>query len=296
MKLYMCLASGEIFPGKAIGYIEDTFGEVVLYCSKKFHYEILTDPVHFGRIVVSDSQTVDNRQPMFWEIESYSPHLKGLVILGLLRKSPLQDNSNDLKDYLALNMITGFKPDQPEKLKTVLQKHGLVFGAIYSNPDKIKKLTVKRDFADKVFNTNRKSSNKEKDPVKALSTPLEFYWDYTGNHIEKRYIVVAYDFGLPYSTLRNLSRFGCDLRIVPADAPPEEVVALKPEGILLAGGPGKPHDMAYAVNNIARLIGLRPILATGLGHSLLALSIGAKLESLKKPHFGSDIAVERTPK
>jgi len=65
MKAYMGFASGEIFQGKAVGYTEDICGEVVLYHSKKFHYEILTDPVHFGRIVVSDSQTVDDRQPMF---------------------------------------------------------------------------------------------------------------------------------------------------------------------------------------------------------------------------------------
>jgi carbamoyl-phosphate synthase small subunit len=292
MKLYLGLATGEIFSGEAIGCTEETFGEVVLYCSKKFHYEILTDPVHFGRIVVADSHTVDDRQPMFWEIESYSPHLDGLVILGALRKSPLLDKSENLKDYLSLNAITGFKPDQPEKLKIVLQKCGLVFGAISISPDRVKKMLLRKNFSSRVFNKNRNGINKEKDPVKALSTPLEFYWDFNGNHIEKKYIVVAYDFGLPYSVLRNLSRFGCDLRVVPANAPPEEVIALKPEGILLAGGPGNPDDMGYAVDNIARLLGLRPILATGLGHNLLALSIGAKLEHLKNPHFGSDIAVE----
>ncbi len=286
MKLYLGLGTGEIFPGKAVGYSEETFGEVILYCSKKFHHEILTDPVYFGRIVVSDSPAVDNRQPMFWEIESYSPHLNGLVILGKLRKIPLQNKSDDLKEYLAVNSITGFKPEQPEKLKMVLQKRGLVFGAISFSPNRVKKMLSRGGFSKRTF-------NKVKDPIKALSTPLEFYWDFNGNHIEKRYIVVAYDLGLPYSILRNLSRFGCDIRVVPADVPPEEVIALKPEGILLAGGPGNPDDMGYAVNNIARLLGLRPILATGLGHNLLALSIGAKLERLKNPHFGSDIKVER---
>jgi carbamoyl-phosphate synthase small subunit len=127
---------------------------------------------------------------------------------------------------------------------------------------------------------------------------LEFYWDLTDESYfddgRREYIVVAYDFGLTYSSLRNLKRLGCDIRVVPADYSPEQVIALKPEGILLAGGPGKPKQMDYAISNISRLIGLRPILATGLGHVLLALSVGAKIEILKSPHFGNEFVIDNS--
>lgn len=294
----MALATGDVFSGDLVCRGDLLPGEVVLYNSAIFQYQILTDPVGYGRIIVSDSEFIDNRWPFLNEIESYSPHLKALVMLGELRNTPIQDNHYNLVNYLRTNGITFFKPDEPTQLKSLLNQCGPVRGIITDDLTEINQLYLKKTPQDLLSYPSYPQSIDDFDPVRKLSTRLEFFWDLPDQSafVEKlrRFSVVAYDFGLAYSILRNIKKLGCDIRIVPADYSPEDVIALKPEGILLAGGPGDPGGMGYAISNISRLIGLRPILATGLGHLLLAAALGAKIETMKQPHFGVDIEVSRT--
>lgn len=297
MKAFLGLSTGDIFSGKLFCAGDLSPGEVVLYHSENFHYQLLTDPVNYGRIIVSDSKTVENRWPHTSEIESYSPHLKALVVLGGFRDSPIQNEFYNLINYFRTNGITLFKPYDPANLNTVLKRLGSIKGMIAPDKDALSQLfTGKYSSSPPVF-PDHNGHQDYIDPVRRLSTRLDFFWDLPHQLIEKdierKFLVVAYDFGLRYSMLRNLKKLGCDIRIVPADYSPEEVIALKPEGILLSGGPGHPREMGYAISNISRLIGLRPILATGLGHILLGLSMGAKIEILKKPHFGGDIKIKR---
>lgn len=296
MSAFLALATGDVFPGEMICRGELLPGQAVIYHADKFPYRILTDPVGYGKIIVSDCQMVDNRWPYLTEIESYSPHLKALVILGDLLKSPFQDKRYNLVNYLKSNGITLFKPDKPAALNTLLMQSGPVPGIITDDLTEINQLYIKKTPPGfKIYEPYSQSLD-NLDPVRKLSTRLEFFWDLPDQELIvpqiRKYLIVAYDFGLAYSILRNIKKLGCDIRIVPADCSPEDVIALKPEGILLAGGPGGLEGMGYAVNNISRLVGLRPILATGLGHILLASALGAKIEKMKQPHFGTNIEIQ----
>ena len=302
MKAYLGLASGEIFRGEAICYDPETEGEVVLYSSARFPHQLLTDPAHHGRIIVSDAVSIENRWPHFTEIESYAPHLRALVMLGNLTKSRFESKYYNLVNYLASNMITLFRPDQPLLLKSALSAKQPI-GGIISRGSPALKAIHKSSRHKKIDHRDKRnarwqdgSRSRPPDPVRSMSTSLDFYWDLPDQNerfdSQKRFVLVAYDYGISYSTLRNLKKMGCDIRIVPADFSPGELIALNPEGILLGGGPGDPTMMDYAISNIARLIGLRPILATRLGHFLLGLSMGAKLHRLSQPHFGYDIPVD----
>jgi len=300
MKAYLALATGDIFPGRMFNGSGDISGEVVLYQAKKFNHHILTDPVNYGRIIVSDSSIIENRGPLFTEIESYLPHLKALIIIGKLVKSPLAETYLSLESYLDSNEIALFKPKNPASLIETLEKTGMITGTLTTHLEPSRKLHLKRAPELDDSTSHRPSPRPDIDPVRRLSTSLDYFWDLTDEDYPSRghreYVVVAYDFGPPYSMLRNLKRLDCDIRIVPADFSPEQVIALNPEGILLGGGPGYPDQMSYAISNISRLIGLRPILATGLGHILLGLSFGARMEILNRPHFGDEIEVEQVDK
>jgi carbamoyl-phosphate synthase small subunit len=109
---------------------------------------------------------------------------------------------------------------------------------------------------------------------------------------QKRYKVVAYDFGIKQNILRQLVAHGCDVNVVPARTPAEDVLAMKPNGLFLSNGPGDPEPITFAVENIRKLIGHVPIFGICLGHQLCGLALGGRTFKLKFGHHGSNHPVK----
>ena len=109
---------------------------------------------------------------------------------------------------------------------------------------------------------------------------------------DRPFFVVAFDFGIKYNILRNLSKAGCEILVVPADTPAETVMALDPDGIFLSNGPGDPQPVTYAVDTIKALIGRKPVFGICLGHQLLGLALGGTTYNLKFGHRGANQPVK----
>jgi carbamoyl-phosphate synthase small subunit len=104
--------------------------------------------------------------------------------------------------------------------------------------------------------------------------------------------VVAYDFGIKQNILRLLVDHRCDVTVVPARTSAADVLALKPDGVFLSNGPGDPEPIAYAVENIRKLMGRVPIFGICLGHQLCGLALGGRTFKLKFGHHGSNHPVK----
>jgi carbamoyl-phosphate synthase small subunit len=109
---------------------------------------------------------------------------------------------------------------------------------------------------------------------------------------KKRSNVVVYDYGVKHNILRRLTSYGCDLTVLPAAFPAEKVLEMNPDGIFLSNGPGDPAAVRYAIENIKKLIGKKPIWGICLGHQLLALALGGKTFKLKFGHRGANHPVK----
>ena len=112
---------------------------------------------------------------------------------------------------------------------------------------------------------------------------------YSGENSESRIrSIVVYDFGVKWNILRSLAGLGCDVTVVPASASAEDVLAMNPDGILLSNGPGDPEAVTYAIDNVRKLIGRKPIFGICLGHQILGLALGGKTYKLKFGHHGGN--------
>jgi carbamoyl-phosphate synthase small subunit len=63
---------------------------------------------------------------------------------------------------------------------------------------------------------------------------------------------------------------------------------MNPSGIFLSNGPGDPDAVTYAVDNVAKLVGKKPLFGICLGHQILGLALGGKTYKLKFGHHGGN--------
>ncbi|MBQ7792480.1 MAG: carbamoyl phosphate synthase small subunit, partial [Clostridia bacterium] len=104
------------------------------------------------------------------------------------------------------------------------------------------------------------------------------------------YRVVMWDFGANDNLVKALTKAGCDVTKVPYHTSAEEIIAMSPHGIVLSGGPGNPTELTDVITEIGQIKDI-PMMGIGLGHQLLALSQGGKIEKLKYGHRGASVPV-----
>ncbi|MDU1067284.1 MAG: carbamoyl-phosphate synthase small subunit [Veillonella sp.] len=83
-----------------------------------------------------------------------------------------------------------------------------------------------------------------------------------------------------------------DYPVFPADAKAEDVLAANPDGIFLSNGPGDPQDLGYAVEEVKKMFGKKPIFGICMGHQVLAQAYGGTTFKLKFGHRGSNHPVQ----
>ncbi len=101
--------------------------------------------------------------------------------------------------------------------------------------------------------------------------------------------IVAYDYGIKHNILRNLRQHGFKVRVVPATASAQEVLAMNPDGIFLSNGPGDPGALDYIHEALRGLIGKKPIFGICLGHQLLGYASAEDIQV----KFGHGAAASR---
>ena len=105
--------------------------------------------------------------------------------------------------------------------------------------------------------------------------------------------VALMDFGAKNNIAKSLHRRGCQVTVYPAGTSAEEIIASKPDGIMLSNGPGDPETCTEIIAEIRKLYETEiPIFAICLGHQLMALANGAKTYKLKYGHRGGNHPVK----
>jgi carbamoyl-phosphate synthase small subunit len=106
--------------------------------------------------------------------------------------------------------------------------------------------------------------------------------------------VVVIDYGVKKNILRALASTGAKITVVPATTSAEDILARKPDGVVLSNGPGDPAATGeYAVPEIRKLVASgTPLMGICLGHQMLALAMGAKTVKMDQGHHGANHPVK----
>ena len=101
--------------------------------------------------------------------------------------------------------------------------------------------------------------------------------------------VVLIDTGYKEQIARCLGACGLETILAPAHITTSELLALQPDGVLLANGPGDPETVASLIEVCRALLktGI-PLMGICLGHQILGLAVGARTSRLPFGHHGAN--------
>ncbi len=268
----------------------EVFGEVVFNTSMSGYQEIITDPASKGQLLTLTYPLIGNYGVNNEDVESASPQVEAVLVREYCRKPSNWRATGSLVQYLQDHGVLGVEGLDTRSLVLHLREKGTMRGAVSTETLEVEELLRRvRAFP----------SIEERELVPAVTCQEKYVW--TGEQDLKapfstapagaagnRLHVVVYDLGVRYSILRQLSRRGCRITVVPAGTSAAEIRELKPDGILISDGPGNPALLSGAAAEIGTLLGRYPFFGIGLGHLVLALSLGLETYKLPLGHRGGN--------
>ncbi|MFH0771150.1 MAG: glutamine-hydrolyzing carbamoyl-phosphate synthase small subunit [Candidatus Omnitrophota bacterium] len=278
MKAYLVLEDGSVFKGESLGSGGEAFGELVFNTSMTGYQEILTDPSYKGQIVTMTYPLIGNYGANDEDIEADRPWVEGFVVREASKIASNFRAKYSIEDYLKKHNITAIQNVDTRAITRRLRLKGAMRSAIS---------TVDLNGDSLLKRVKASTGLIGRDLVKEVGCKEPFDWNLSAGERENFYIV-AVDCGMKLNILRNLSRIGCKVKVMPSTATAEEILALKPNGLFLSNGPGDPQGVPYHIETVRKLLGKLPIFGVCLGHQILALALGGKTYKLKFGHHGGN--------
>ena len=283
----LALADGLVFEGHSFGAEGETSGEIVFNTSMTGYQEILTDPSYKGQIVTMTYTQIGNYGVNDEDVESAKPYVEGFIVKEYLDIPSNWRAKKSLHRYLADNKIVGIQGIDTRALTRHLRDFGAQPGVISTKDMNPESLVAKAQKLPKMSGLDLAKDVTCKKSYQCDETDWDIKTGY-GKKASSRYRVVAYDYGIKRNILRLLTSAGCDITVVPATMPAEEVISMRPDGVFLSNGPGDPEPVTYAIENIKKLLGKKPLFGICLGQQLLGLALGGKTYKLKFGHHGGN--------
>ena len=296
MKAYLALSDGKVFEGNHFGAEGEVDAEIVFNTSMSGYQEVITDPSYCGQMVVMTYPLIGNYGINPQDFESDRPHLSGFIIKELSGIASNWRSRGKLEDFLKEFGIVGIQGIDTRALTRRIREKGAQ-QAVLS--------TITRDPEELIRKAQNSPGLEGKDLVKEVTcqSPYDWKeeeWDIFNrgpslkSDVNKKFFVVAYDFGIKRNILRKLVGAGCRVRVVPASTSAKDVLVLNPDGVFLSNGPGDPEGVPYAIKNIKFLLGKIPIFGICLGHQILVLALNGQTFKLRFGHHGGNQPVMDT--
>ena len=272
-KVYLLLENGDVFEGKSFGAQGRATGEAVFTTGMTGYLETLTDPSYCGQMVVQTFPLIGNYGDIPQDYESDKVWPSAYIVRDFADVPSNFRCQGTLDAMLKAHGVVGMYDLDTRRLTKTLRESGTMNAVI---------LPTLTNISDEIELLHQMKNER---PIMRVTCREPIYWN--ENEGGKR--VVVWDFGAKKSMIDKLHTRGLNTVRVPADYSCEQVLALKPDGVLLSNGPGDPTDNPEIIAEIGKLFETGvPIMGICLGHQLLALSQGAKSTRLLYGHRGAN--------
>lgn len=314
MKAFLILEDGTVFEGIHIGADKEIISEIVFNTSMAGYLEVLTDPSYAGQAVCMTYPLIGNYGICREDMESRKAWPDGFIVRELSRMASNFRKDVTIQEFLEEQGIPGIAGIDTRALTKILREKGTMNGMLttdenynldtilpklreYTTGKVVEKVTCSQKYeikGSKELSENGPISGSARFMPKAYAAgKREMRPSITKalNGAGKR--VALLDLGAKDNIAWSLAQRGCDVTVYPALTKAEEILAGKPDGIMLSNGPGDPKECTGIIAEIRKLYDTNiPIFAICLGHQLMALATGADTFKMKYGHRGGNHPVK----
>jgi carbamoyl-phosphate synthase small subunit len=297
----LVLADGTVLQGIGVGAVGEAVGEVCFNTAMTGYQEILTDPSYMAQIVAFTFPHIGNVGTNVLDLEQMSGGAETAARGAIFRDVPTPHANwradSDLDGWMKRRGVVGLAGVDTRALTRAVREKGMPNGVIAHDPDGKFDLDALRARAREWSGIVGLDLAKDASCLQPFVYD-EGLWSWEDNYAKPlqtpKYEVVVLDYGIKRNILRALTSIGARATVVPATTSAEDVLARKPDGILLSNGPGDPAATGeYAVPEIKKMLDSGvPIFGICLGHQMMALAMGATTVKMEQGHHGANHPVK----
>ncbi len=310
-KAFLVLGNGRVFEGKSFGATGSVTGEAVFTTGMTGYLETLTDPSYHGQIVMQTFPLIGNYGVIEQDFESTKLHPLAYIVRDICEEPSNFRCEGRLSDLLIKHSIVGLYDVDTREITKIIRESGVMnarilqeseeailknekqFSALieeinaYTVESAVKSVTCNETKTTMPSTYGIESAKEAREKGLFSSTKPAAY---TCKNAKK---VVLWDYGAKGQIRRELAKRNCEVVIVPSETTAEQIIAFKPDGVMLSNGPGDPIENTGVIEELAKIVKKKiPLFGICLGHQLLALAHGAKTEKLKYGHRGANQPVK----
>ena len=297
----LVLADGTVFLGEGLGAVGAADGEVCFNTSMTGYQEILTDPSYAAQIVAFTFPHIGNVGTNNEDIETSSPAASAAARGAVFRTRPTRAvelaRDDDLDAWLKKRNVIALAGLDTRALTKRIREHGMPNARHRARARRQVRPRSTAQAREGVAGPRRPRSRErshDRAKLRRQRRPLAAGRSACREVTKPRFTVVVMDYGVKRNILRALGDIGATHHRAARHRHAEEVMAHKPDGILLSNGPGDPAATGkYAAPQIKKMVDSgTPVMGVCLGHQMLGLALGAKTMKMAQGHHGANHPVK----
>lgn len=280
MHAVLALKDGTVFKGKGFGAEGAAKGELCFNTSMVGYEESLTDPSYKGQILTMTYPLIGNYGVRRGFFESDRIQAEGFVVKEASEFYDHRIGVKNIDQFLKEHNIPAISHVDTREITRKLRINGVMNSVLITSKDEI-------DEEDAIKKARAAPDISSLDLLSQVSVKKPKDFDCKG----KKTIAVI-DLGIKNSIIAWLMNKKINVNLLPHTTKAQEIIDMKPNGVLLSNGPGNPEKATDAIQLVKELYGRLPLSGICLGHQVLGLGMGARTYKLKFGHRGSNQPVK----